>query len=104
MIDDLLEALIVNPLEGILSSALRKLEIVELFVEAQHAGAPHKLRRRFPLFVVATARAVALGSRLCPTCRAPVRRLGQSGPLALHCSPRCAKHGYNFNPYCGECR
>jgi len=86
-----------EPFARLQSVEARQLEVLEVFVEAAHSGQPQRVRRRFPLFVTATARAVLLGHRLCLVCRRQIHRLGVRGPLAVHCSIRCAKHGYNFS-------
>ncbi len=79
----------------------RRIEVLELIVDAQHAGAPPKLRRRFPFFVIYDSRVFAARARRCSLwwCRKPIlRRIGLTGPLPVCCSARCAKWAYNFSP------
>lgn len=79
----------------------RRVEVLELIVEAQRAGVPPKLRRSFPLFVAHDGRVLVARARRCSLwwCRKPIlRRVGRFGPLPLCCSERCAKWAYNFSP------
>lgn len=79
----------------------RRIEVLELIVEAQAVGAPRKLRRSFPLFVVHDGRVFAARARRCALwwCRKPIlRRVAITGPLPICCSERCAKWAYNFSP------
>ena|SRR5690348_2751429 len=79
----------------------RRVEVLQLMVEAQRQGVPPKLRRSFPLFVLYEARVVVARARRCSLwwCRRPVlRRVGTRGPVPVYCSERCAKWAYNFAP------
>jgi hypothetical protein len=91
---------VAEPFARLQSVAARRLELVEVIVDAQHAGTPPRLRRSFPLFSIAEARSTIVTSRRCRLwwCQARVLRLGRRGPLAEYCSERCAKWGYNFSP------
>ncbi len=82
----------------------RRRDILLLFAEAEGRARPPKLRRRFPLFDVRKWRIAVVWVRRCKFCAEPVRRVGERGPLAIHCSPRCAKRGYDFSPRKAESR
>lgn len=81
-----------------------RVAVVEIFAEAARAAQPRRLRRRFPLFYLESWRLAIAQARRCKFCGGRVRRCGVRGPLPVHCSPACAKRGYDFSPRKRETR
>jgi hypothetical protein len=98
---------VAEPFARLQSVAARRLELVEVIVEAQRLGSPPRVRRSYPFFVVHDGRVLAARARRCALwwCRKPIlRRVAKTGPLPTCCSERCAKWAYNFNPRKRETR